>query len=64
MKIAEKVNLLQEIQSDLSSDVRYTYQSHVKFMPFDGEEIVKWKDVKNLVEKIANDIQRRIYSKS
>jgi len=64
MKTAEKVALLQLIQSDLSSDVRYTYQSHVKFMPFDGEEVVKWKDVKNLVEKIANDVQKRILCKN
>lgn len=63
MNKAQKDKLWRECQEDLSLTVKAAYTDCVEFMPFTGEQVVKWQDMQSVFESIAEQIHSNIYAK-
>lgn len=63
MNKAQKNKLWLECQADLSFIIETAFKDYVEYMPFTGEQIVKWQDMQTVFESIAGQIQNNIYKK-
>lgn len=61
MNKAQRAKLFHAIQCGITSNMSHAYRNYVESLPFEGAEVIKWEDMKRIVENIAADVQTNIF---